>query len=85
MEIESVVLVLEKTILFLRQSDSSSYAHFSVEELIVQLEHELNQIKNFNLIDLDRLCCLFGPTSSLQDTAIDNGWGNEFLELAKDF
>jgi hypothetical protein len=78
-EIEPVIQVLEKTIFFLRQSATSQYARFSVEELISQLEYELDKIKKFNLIDRERLGYLFAPTGSLQDTSIDNGWGRNFL------
>ena len=85
MEIDDIISALEKTLYFLHQSDSSDYAHLSAEELIKQIEFELDKIKNFGVIDKKQLSYLFAPTSSLQETSIDNGWGEEFLELSRYF
>lgn len=78
-----MVVALEKTVSLLRESESSLYATLSVEELISQIEDELKKGRKSQPLDLKRLKSLYGPTCSLQGTAIDNGWGNEFLELAK--
>ena len=82
MEVENIAIALERTIFLLRQSESSDYAHFSAEELINQIELELMKIKYFNVVNREKLNYFFAPTGSLQDTAIDNGWGQEFLYLA---
>ena len=73
---------LEQTIAYLKQSEDSLYSHLTVSEIIDQLEEELEKIKNSRPIDKDLLSLLFGPTESIQDTSIDNGWGQEFLELS---
>ena len=45
------------------------------------LEIELKKIKKPQQIDLKRFSYLFAPTVCIQDISIDNGWGNEFIEL----
>jgi len=79
---ENLTKALEQTILFLRQSEDSLWSSLSVDEIIEQLENELSKIKNSQKIDVKRLSYLFAPTGSIQDVSIDNGWGNEFIELS---
>ena len=83
MEVDSLVLALEKTLSLLRESESSVWAGLSVEEVISRLEGELYQAGNSQPIDLKQLGLLFGPTGTLQGISIDNGWANECLELSK--
>ena len=83
MEIDNLVLALEKTLSLLRESESSAWAGLSVEEVIRQLEDELDKARNSQPTDLKRLGFLFAPTGALQETSIDNGWANEFLEISK--
>ena len=73
---------LVQTIAYLKQSEDSIYSHSTVAEIIQQLEEELAKIKNFLPIDKNRLSLLFAPTGGIQETSIDNGWGQEFLELS---
>ncbi len=83
MEIDNLIVALEKTLSFLRQSESSNWAGLSCEEVIKQLEVEMNKAKNSQIVDLHKLGYLYAPTSSIQEISIDNGWGNEFLEMSK--
>jgi hypothetical protein len=82
-EIDYLVTALEKTLSFLQESESSCYGRLSVEEVIRQLEEELGKARSLQPVGLKRLEYLFAPTGSLQDISIDNGWGNEFLEISK--
>ncbi len=79
---ENLIKAFQETIQFLRDSQDSIYSHLTVAEIIQQLEEELAKIKNSQPIDKNRLSLLFGPTGSIQDTSIDNGWGQEFLEIS---
>ncbi len=80
---EKLATALEETILFLKQSEDSFWSSLSVREIITQLEDEIRKIKSSENIDARRLGLLFAPTGCIQDTSIDNGWGNEFVELSK--
>lgn len=55
----------------------------SVEELITRLETEISKAKNLQPIDAKFLSLLFAPTGAIQETSIDNGWGNDFLRISE--
>jgi len=82
-EVDYLVVALEKTLSFLRESESSLYSSLTVEEVIRELEEHLDKWKKLQLVDIERLRFLFGPTGSIQEISIDNGWGREFLEIAE--
>ena len=83
MEIEKLISALDETISFLRNSRSSAWAATSLEALIDELASETNRIKNSEPPDTKRIRMLFAPTGSIQETSIDNGWGDEFLRISK--
>ena len=83
MEVDNLVLALEKTLSLLGESKSSDWAGLTVEEVIRQLEDELDRARNSQPMDLKRLGFLFAPTGTLQEISIDNDWANEFLEISK--
>jgi hypothetical protein len=82
-EIDKLISALDETISFLRNSRSSDWAATSVEELIDELESEIARIKNSESPDTKRSRMLFAPTGSIQETSIDNGWGDDFLRLSE--
>jgi hypothetical protein len=82
MEVDYLVIALEKALTFLRESKSSLYGSLTVEEVIHQLEDELDKRKKSQPVDIERIKFLFAPTGSIQEISIDNGWGKEFLEIA---
>ncbi|MBN8581070.1 MAG: hypothetical protein J0L96_10395 [Anaerolineae bacterium] len=79
---DNLINALQETIQFLQDSQDPIYSHLTVAEIIQQLEKELANIKNSQPIDKNRLSLLFAPTGGIQETSIDNGWGQEFLELS---
>ncbi len=77
MSIDTKLLkLLHKTIDYLKDSNESIFADKTPEELIA----EINDCINKN--DKQNIGMLFMPTTPLQDTAIDNGWGNEYCKIA---
>ena len=80
---KKLILALEETLSFLRNSQSSAWSNMSIEELIKTLETEIAKAKQKQAIDTKLLRLLFLPTADIQDTAIDNGWGDEFLRIAQ--
>ena len=83
MEVEKLISALEETLSFLQNSQSSAWAHMSVEEIITGLETEISRAKNSQPIDAKFLSLLFAPTGAIQETSIDNGWGNDFLRISE--
>ena len=82
MEIEKLISTLEDTIAFLRNSQSSAWAQMSVEEIVQALEAEITKLMISQPMDAKLLGFLFAPTGAIQETSIDNGWGNDFLRIA---
>ena len=82
MEVDKLVLALERTLSFLRESESSDWASLSVEEVVRQLADELGKARNSQLLDLKKLRYLYAPTGSLQEISICNSWGKELIEIA---
>jgi hypothetical protein len=83
MEIEKLVSALEETLAVLQNSRSSYWANMSVEEIIHRLDVEITRARSSQLIDAKLLDLLFAPTGAIQDTAIDNKWGEEFLRISE--
>jgi hypothetical protein len=54
-----------------------------VEEMIQALESAITKAKDSQAIDISRLSFLFAPTGAIQETSIDNGWGDDFLRLSE--
>jgi len=82
-EIEKLVSALEEILVLLRNSQSSDYTHMSVDEIREKLELETARIKMSEPVNAKLLSFLFAPTGAIQDTAIDNGWGEEFLRISE--
>lgn len=71
-----------KTIELLQNSLDSPFSHSSVADVIAILQKIQLQFEQTGLEDKPTLNALFAPTGPIQEIAIDNGWGNEFLSLA---
>jgi hypothetical protein len=82
-EVEKLISALEETLSFLQNSQSSDWAHMSVKEIITRLENEISKAKNLQPMDAKCLRLLFAPTGAIQETSIDNGWGNDFLRISE--
>ena len=83
MEVTALVRALKETISLLSNSQSSDWASMSVEEIIEELQSEITKARNSRPIDAKHLSFLFAPTGVIQETSIDNGWGDEFLRISK--
>ena len=83
MEVEKLISALEEILIFLRDSESSDYSHTFVEEVIENLEAELAKATNSQPVNTKLLGFLFAPTGPIQETAIDNGWGTEYLRISE--
>ena len=80
---QKIVKALEKTLMFLRQSEDSLLAKYSVSELIETINTQLDKARTFQQVEAEVLRKLFAPTSSLQEISMANGWGNEFIEISR--
>jgi hypothetical protein len=81
--VEILISALEETLSYLRNSQSSGWASMSVEEIIEELESEIAKAQNSGPFDAKLLSFLFAPTGAIQETSIDNGWGDDFVRISK--
>lgn len=82
---QKLLEILEATKERLEDSEDSAFASKTVKELIEIIDSNIDEIKSTSTCNLKELELLFGPTASLQETSIDNGWGEEFIGLSTIF
>ena len=73
---------LQRTLDLVRGSSSSVWAHDDVQQIAEDLEVAILALRHGSHVDRARLRMLFAPTGSIQETAVSNGWGDEFLALS---
>ena len=66
-------------------SADSDWSCVDVAGILNSLDSCLVQLSDGSSLNVNELKLLFLPTGPLQETSIDNGWGDEFLELASEF
>ena len=57
----------------------------SAEELIDEINYCIKSIEAYDLKGLEKVKIHFLPTSTFQELAISNGWGDEYISLADKF
>jgi len=80
---KDLIAALQETISYLHKSKSSVWAGISVDEIVQDLESEIAKSQNSLRPDTNLLKLLFAPTGTIQDTSIDNNWGDEFLRISQ--
>jgi hypothetical protein len=81
--LDKLIGVLNDTKERLSGSGESVWSNCTCAELVALINQNLERIVKEGTYDRQELDLLYAPTTSLQDTAIDNGWGQEFLVLAE--
>ncbi|MBU1171701.1 MAG: hypothetical protein KKD44_19280 [Proteobacteria bacterium] len=81
---------MEKVLLhivnFLEDSQESIYANESPKDLLKVANTNLKSVQiSGRLSNPELMVNMFLPTASLQEIAIDNGWGSQYIELSKHF
>ena len=83
---EKMSKVLAYLIDFLKESEPSAYASKTPDELIKVVSSNLESIKSSGFLSSpEQMINMFLPTASLQEIAMDNGWGTQYLELSEHF
>ncbi len=70
---------------FVQRSEQSINAHSTPSEMLAIIDANIQSLSDDGSYARDDLILLFAPTGSMQDTAYDSGWGNEFLALSEQF
>jgi hypothetical protein len=78
-----LINILRETVFHLNKSKDSMFSNDTVEEIKKIISENIENIESNNNIDKNKLQILFAPTGSIQDIAIDNGWGAEYLIISE--
>ena len=81
-QISDKLAAIEELLKHLEESDDSLYSGYSVIELIQRVEAAKSKLQSDDLTASRDLWPLLVPTGPLQETAIDNGWADQFLIIA---
>ncbi|MHA2498233.1 MAG: hypothetical protein ACXAEL_01565 [Candidatus Hodarchaeales archaeon] len=76
--------LLEEVMVILETNDSNLAwsGYDSEEEIIGELRDHIEKLEANELSTIAEIKLLFAPTSSLQDIAIQSGWGEDFLAIS---
>ena len=74
--------LLDRLLVLLKGSSDSGFSVLTVNQLIDDTLKARLAIESGDHKANEMIARLFVPTGSMQDTSIDNGWSDEFLELA---
>lgn len=85
---DELISAFERIIKLLENSEDTIWANYTVEEAKEILQTELENYKQTQKISdsgKSRISFLFLPTSALQEISVDNGWGDEYINLSNIF
>lgn len=87
MSVEALIQVLADTraLLACPSNDFARSRWRNTEAAVAEIDGIIGRIHAADTIKLLELEALYGPTSSLQEFAIESGWGDAFLMLASRF
>jgi len=77
--------ILEQTLSYLEKSEDSIWSDMEVGETVELLNKQLQLLQTSGKVNVSKLNYLFLPTAPLQEIAMENGWVDEYLELAEQF
>jgi hypothetical protein len=82
--IKALRTLLEEVMVILETNDSNLAwsGYDSEEEIIGELRDHIEKLEANELSMIAEIKLLFAPTSSLQDIAIQSGWGEDFLAIS---
>jgi len=84
--IRQLIDILNETISYIKDDSDMVWTQYETpRQLRQELLYCVNQLENNELPDLDKLDLLFAPTSTLQEHAISNGWGGQYIMISERF
>ena len=55
------------------------------EHALEEIDGIISQLRNGDIPDQFAMSILFAPTGPMQELSLSSGWGNRFLQLAREF
>lgn len=82
---QQLIEVLLRCREFAKASQDAAWSSMTVSEIVGVLDRGIEAIERGMEWNRDELKMLFAPTGDLQETAIANGWDENYLSLSKRF
>jgi len=79
---KDLIEALRETILLLDRSKDSGWTTQTVTQIKAILSENIKALETDGSFQKRTLGVLFAPTGSIQETAISNGWPDEYMRLA---
>jgi hypothetical protein len=81
----SLIAVLKRCRELSESSRDPTFYPIGIREIVAILNRGIEALERGSNMNRDELRLLFAPTGALQETSIDNGWGDEYLLLSAQF
>jgi hypothetical protein len=81
----SLLDVLKRCRALAQASQDALWASAGVPEIVAVLDRGIELLERGAELNRDELKLLFAPTGDLQETAMANGWSDEYLLLSAEF
>jgi hypothetical protein len=81
---QNLVEKIDAAYQFVERSEFTFSAGISKEHTLTALEDLKRQVVARGSVDAMEARMLFAPSGGLEEVALQNGWGREFLELAQE-
>jgi hypothetical protein len=78
-----ILAALRRTVELVESSERSGWANEAIERTAQRLRTAIAALESGAPVDRADLGVLFAPTGAIQETSIDNGWGDECLTLSE--
>lgn len=77
--------VLKECSTLLEASEDSDWSEMGASELSQKISGAIEKLEHEKLPGKSSLSYLFAPTAPLQETAMANGWSDQYMELSSRF
>ncbi|WP_444905615.1 hypothetical protein ACJJIR_12630 [Microbulbifer sp. SSSA008] len=83
--LDEMLYVLKETLRLAKISEDSIWSDMDVEEISGMLSKAVEKIEAGKSPSMFKLKYLFAPTGPIQETSMENGWSDLYLELSERF
>lgn len=81
----SLLKILKRCRALSQASQDALWSERGVSAVVAVLNRGIESLECGTELNRDELILLFAPTGDLQETAITNGWSDEYLSLSAEF
>jgi hypothetical protein len=82
---EKLISILEKIKEYLLVSDDSDWSSKTPNEIIIELDESIQNLREKGVCETMLLKVLFAPTGDIQETALISEWHAKYIKLSSEF